>query len=155
MLVLDYQIDDAPAGVWLPSAERVEEWLSEAARVVGLSEAAEMTLRVVDDAEIRVLNRDFRGKDYATNVLSFPFECEVALEVALLGDVVVAAEVVAAEALAQGKALSAHWTHMVVHGFLHLLGFDHVEEAEALEMEALECEILAALGVGNPYEEQE
>ena len=90
-------------------------------------------------------------KDYATNVLSFPFESPIPLPVRLLGDLVICAEVVAHEAKSQGKPLLAHWAHMVVHGTLHLLGYDHIEEAEAEHMEQLERNILAALGYPDPY----
>lgn len=113
----------------------------------------EVSLRFVDDETIRELNRDYRGKDKPTNVLSFPFEAPPGVPTTLLGDLVICAPVVAAEAAEQGKPLTAHWAHMVVHGVLHLLGYDHIDDADAEIMEGLEVEILAGLGVPNPYEE--
>lgn len=112
----------------------------------------QLTIRICDTAEITELNRDYRGKDKPTNVLSFPFEAPAGVELPLLGDIVICAQVVADEAEQQGKALEAHWAHMVVHGTLHLLGYDHIDEAEANEMEGLEIGLLAGLGYANPYE---
>jgi probable rRNA maturation factor len=109
-------------------------------------------VRITDEAEIRELNATYRGKDYATNVLSFPFEAPPGVDIPLLGDIVVCAAVVAREAAEQEKPLQAHWAHMVIHGTLHLLGYDHIEEADAEEMEGLEIRLLADLGYANPYE---
>ncbi len=106
-----------------------------------------MTLRLVDAQEGRTLNREYRGKDYATNVLSFPYE----VEPRLFGDLVVCPEVVAREADEQGKPLAAHYAHLVVHGMLHLQGWDHETKAEAEVMEEKEREILGALGYSDPY----
>lgn len=126
---------------------------AEAAR---LDAAGDVTIRVVDNAEMQNLNREFRDKDYPTNVLSFPADLppELAAQIddAELGDIVISADVVAAEATEQGKALNAHWAHMLVHGMLHLQGYDHIEDNEAAEMEALEVKILAQIGFANPYE---
>ena len=97
------------------------------------------------------LNHTYRGKDYATNVLSFPADLPPELDLPLLGDLVVCAPVVAREATEQHKQLNAHWAHMVIHGCLHLLGYDHIDDAEADEMEALERELLAQLGIADPY----
>jgi len=108
-------------------------------------------VRIVDEAEITALNRQYRGKDGATNVLSFPFEAMAGVETGQLGDVVICAPVVAAEAVTQGKSLQAHWAHIVMHGVLHLLGYDHHRDAEAQEMEALETRLLASLGFPDPY----
>lgn len=106
----------------------------------------ELTIRITDPLESRELNRDFRGKDKPTNVLSFGYDVPD-----MLGDLVICAEVVAQEAAEQGKVPRAHWAHMVVHGCLHLQGFDHECEPEAAHMEAMETAILAALGFSNPY----
>ena len=106
----------------------------------------EITLRLVDAAEGQALNRHWRGRDYATNVLSFPMG-----EKGYLGDVVICAEVVAREALEQGKTPRAHWAHLVVHGVLHLIGHDHLADDEAEKMEALERRLLARMGFTNPY----
>jgi len=113
---------------------------------------AEFVVAFADDARVRDLNRDFRGKDSATNVLSFPAPEDLPGPGArLLGDVVLARETVAAEAAAEGKPIENHIRHLVVHGFLHLLGYDHETDAEAEQMERLETEVLAALGVPDPY----
>lgn len=111
-----------------------------------------VVVRYVDAEESRVLNRDYRGRDYATNVLSFPFELPPGVEDPHLGDLVICVPVVEAEARDQGKPPEAHHAHMVVHGLLHLQGYDHETEAEAQQMEMLEIEILGRLGYANPYE---
>jgi len=114
-----------------------------------LPEKADVTVRYVAEAEGRRLNREFRGKDYATNVLSFPYD---APRGAVAGDLVICAPVVAREARAQGKSAEAHHAHLVVHGMLHLRGYDHERgAAQAKRMEALEKRILAALGFPDPY----
>lgn len=140
----------------LPGDEQLGEWAREAARAAG-GTPGEITIRVVDEAESRQLNAEYRGKDKPTNVLSFPFEMPEGLpEGALppvLGDLVICAAVVAREAREQGKSPEAHWAHMVTHGVLHLLGYDHQETREAELMEALEIEILAGLGYADPYRE--
>lgn len=128
------------AGV--PSAASLRSW-AEAARG---RKSGEITLRLVDAAESQTLNRDFRGKDKPTNVLSFPMG-----EPDYLGDIVICAPVVAAEAVEQGKPARAHWAHMVVHGVLHLLGHDHIADDEAEKMEALERKLLSRLGFPDPY----
>jgi len=114
----------------------------------------EISLVFTDDAEQRELNRDYRHKDSATNVLSFPNmdDDAPAGQPRLLGDVVLARETVAGEARAQGKSLADHITHLVVHGVLHLVGYDHLDADEAAEMEALERRILAGLGIADPYD---
>lgn len=112
---------------------------------------AEVSLVFTDDAHIRLLNRRYRGNDAATNVLSFPAARTGALFGPLLGDVVLAAETVAAEATAAGLAPEAHLTHLLIHGFLHLLGYDHGDDREAAVMEGLETAILATLGIADPH----
>lgn len=117
-----------------------------------LSEGAEVSLLFADDSRIRELNRQFRGQDKPTNVLSFPGP--EPLETAhFLGDIALAFQTVAREAQEQGKTLEQHSRHMIVHGFLHLLGYDHIDEDDAETMEALEIRILNRLGVPNPYHE--
>lgn len=111
----------------------------------------EVCIRVVDAEESRALNAEYRGKDKPTNVLSFPFEVPPGVPVSLLGDLVICAEVVAREAEEQGKEALHHWAHMVVHGTLHLLGFDHINDDEAEQMEALERLLLARLEIADPY----
>jgi probable rRNA maturation factor len=115
-------------------------------------EEAQLTIRITDEAEIQELNRTYRDKDKPTNVLSFPFEAPPGVEIPLLGDIIICAAVVAREADEQGKPLKAHWAHMVIHGTLHLLGYDHIEEAEAEAMEGLEITLLAGLGYADPYQ---
>ena len=113
---------------------------------------AQISLVVVDGAEGRALNRDYRGKDYATNVLSFALnEGDTVAGMPLFGDLVFCAPVVAREATEQGKSLEAHYAHLVVHGMLHLQGFDHEQDDEAEAMEALETVILGKLGYADPY----
>jgi probable rRNA maturation factor len=122
------------------------------ARAAGpFRQRAELTIRVVDEAEGRELNRRWRERDYATNVLSFPADGLADIAPDLLGDIVLCAPVVAAEAAEQGKAVADHWAHLTVHGVLHLLGFDHEDDAAAAIMEDHERAILAGLGVADPY----
>ncbi|MCK0537289.1 rRNA maturation RNase YbeY [Alcanivorax quisquiliarum] len=134
--------------------QALAEWACAAARGAG-GAVGEITLRVVDASESRALNYRYRGKDAPTNVLSFPFEMPEGIPVEhqdmILGDIALCAEVVDREAVEQGKLPEAHWAHMVVHGVLHLLGFDHLHEHEAADMEALETRILAGLGFPDPY----
>jgi len=147
---LDLQV--ACAAAELPAAEAFEAWA--AAALAGEDrDAAELTIRIVDEAESAELNRRYRHRSGPTNVLSFPFEAPPGIELPLLGDLVICAPVVAREAAAQGKPAAAHWAHMVVHGILHLLGYDHLEEEEAAGMEALETVILARIGYPDPYRE--
>ena len=137
----------------IPADEDLLHWVGAALR--GQHEEAELTVRIVDEIESAALNTQYRHKQGATNVLSFPFECPPGVELNLLGDLVICAPVVAREASEQGKQLQDHWAHMVVHGTLHLLGFDHIDEVDAGEMEALEIDILERMGICNPYREVE
>ena len=136
----------------LPSEQDFRQWVELA--LSGYQEPAELNIRLVDEKESRSLNRDYRGKDKPTNVLSFPFAAPQVVESDLLGDLAICAPVVAREAREQNKPLPAHWAHMVVHGVLHLLGFDHQDERQAQEMERVEVELLARLGVADPYLER-
>lgn len=115
--------------------------------------AAEISILLTDDAEQQVLNRDWRGKDAPTNVLSFPQIEPFGPVVGILGDIILARETLEREAIEQGTSFEHHFTHLIVHGFLHILGYDHIEDDEALEMEGLETQILASLGVPDPYAE--
>ena len=138
----------------VPEAKIVDTWVRRAVEIAGVANDVEVSIRVVDADEIRALNRDYRDKDKATNVLSFPAGPIAGLPddaPSLLGDIVVCASVVGAEAAEQGKSVTAHWAHMLVHGTLHLLGFDHEEDSEAVAMEALETRILTAHGLPDPY----
>lgn len=147
MIELDLQIASEAAN--LPSEAQFRAWVERA--LAGRRDEAELTIRIVDDAESAELNETYRGKQGPTNVLSFPFEAPPGVELPLLGDIVICAPKVAREALEQGKPLEAHWAHLTLHGCLHLLGYDHIEPEEAEAMEALETELLAALGYPNPY----
>ena len=147
-IVIDLQTDTGLAGV--PAAAEFSRWVTAALR--DSHEQLEQTIRVVDEPQSRELNLRYRGRDSATNVLAFPADDEY-LEYDCLGDLVLCAPLVALEAAQQGKADAAHWAHLVVHGMLHLQGFDHQSESQATEMEALEVEILDTLGYTNPYNE--
>ncbi|WP_048307368.1 rRNA maturation RNase YbeY [Halomonas sp. PR-M31] len=150
--VVDLQIalDDA-CTPGLPTETELSRWVGAALIHHPNKAHHELTIRLVSGDESRCLNRDYRGKDKPTNVLSFPFEAPPVLEMPLLGDLVICHEVVAREALQQNKSLADHYAHMVVHGTLHLLGYDHIEETEAEGMEMLERTILASLGIADPY----
>ncbi|MEO8169393.1 MAG: rRNA maturation RNase YbeY [Oxalobacteraceae bacterium] len=126
---------------------RLRRWVQAA-----LFAPAELTIRFVDAAEGQTLNRDYRGKDYPTNVLTFAYTEDQDAEVTQ-ADIILCTDVLQREAAEQGKTLLAHTTHLIVHGVLHAQGYDHENEEEAQEMEAIEAEILAALGLPNPYAE--
>jgi len=136
-----------------PDAETViRRALSEAAREVS-SKASELAIVLADDSAIRALNAKWRGVDKATNVLSFPAKAQGAglADVVYLGDIVIAFETTSAEALAQSKPLAHHLAHLVIHGYLHLVGYDHENDGEAEDMERLETKLLARVGVPDPY----
>ena len=133
----------------LPAAGTLRAYAE--AALAGRREDGELSVRIVDADEGRALNRDYRDKDYATNVLSFAAELPPGVPLPILGDLVLCAPVIAREAEEQGKPLKHHYAHMLVHGVLHLLGHDHMEEAEAEAMEAIEREVLAGLGIPDPY----
>ncbi|MEK1907834.1 MAG: rRNA maturation RNase YbeY [Pseudomonas sp.] len=148
MLELDLQ--NASNATTLPSEEQFRLWCELALRQ--RSADSELTIRLVDEPEGRELNRTWRHKDYATNVLSFPADIpDGLLDIPLLGDLVICVPVVEREAAEQAKTSAAHWAHLVMHGCLHLLGYDHIDDAEAEEMETLERELLAELGHPDPY----
>lgn len=135
----------------LPDEQQFSRWLQ--AALAELGRDAEVVIRVVDEVESAELNQQFRAKTGATNVLSFPVDLPDGVNIDLLGDLVVCAPVVEREAQQQQKAAHDHWAHMVVHGALHLLGYDHIDETEAEVMEAKEIAILATLKINNPYQE--
>lgn len=140
----------------IPDENQLGQWVK-AAIVASNSEKreeAELTIRVVEADESNAINLQFRAKDKSTNVLSFPFQNPPGLTLPLLGDLIICQEIIETEAKEQDKALQAHWAHMVIHGTLHLLGYDHIENDEALEMESLETNILVTLGFPPPYTEQ-
>ncbi|HOW76578.1 MAG TPA: rRNA maturation RNase YbeY [Candidatus Competibacteraceae bacterium] len=147
-LELDLQIAlDLPV---LPNEADFRRWAEAALAGAGYAKDAELTLRIVNEAEITALNETYRCKQGPTNVLSFPFEAPPEVDSSLLGDIVICAPVVLREAVSQDKTPEAHWAHLVAHGVLHLLGYDH-DEAQAEVMESLEIRILTDLGYADPY----
>ncbi len=154
---LDVSVGYAVPRAGLPAAPSFRRWVAAALR--GRILEADLAIRIVDSKEGRALNRHYRGKDYATNVLSFPAEMAEGVKLPkgvkmpLLGDLVLCAPVVAREAREQKKPLVSHYAHLTVHGTLHLLGWNHEDEREAEAMEQLEREILAGMGIADPYEE--
>ena len=145
---LEVDIQRATEASGLPNDESLRRWAGLALRD---KPGHELTIRLVDDDESRSLNHEYRGKNYPTNVLSFPSDLPPELNIPLLGDLVICVPVVLREAAEQNKTPDAHWAHMVIHGCLHLLGYDHMEDAEAEEMENLERHLLAELGIADPY----
>ncbi|KZN64216.1 rRNA maturation RNase YbeY [Pseudoalteromonas luteoviolacea] len=133
----------------LPSENQFQNWAEKA--LLPYREHAEVTIRIADEAESQELNGQYRGKDKPTNVLSFPFEAPPGIELPLVGDLIICPQVVFREAQEQEKSFHDHFAHMVIHGCLHLLGFDHINEQDAMEMESLEKEFLADLGIADPY----
>lgn len=143
---IDLQNDESLTN--LPVQQDFETWVN--AALVQKFDNLEQTIRLVGEAESRALNSQYRAKNAPTNVLSFTVENDY-LDYECLGDLVICAPIVEQEAQQQGKPLPAHWAHMVIHGMLHLQGYDHQNAAEAEEMEALEAKILSTLGYTNPY----
>ena len=150
MIELDLQCESQGA---IPSEADLRRWCE-----LGLRQRtadSELTIRLVDEPEGRELNRTWRQKDYATNVLSFPAEVpDGLLDIPLLGDLVICVPVLEREAAEQGNTLQAHWAHLVIHGCLHLLGYDHIDDDEAEEMESIERQLLAELGHTDPYADE-
>ena len=149
VIEVDLQVAETVSS-YLPKYKDFVHWVSLA--VGNRREIAEVSIRLVTERESQNLNHRYRGRDMPTNVLSFPTEFPLGVSVALLGDLVICPDIVVREAQEQCKVLQAHWAHMVIHGTLHLLGYQHVEPADAEHMESLEIEILRDLGYKNPYE---
>jgi probable rRNA maturation factor len=135
-----------------PSEQQFQLWVDTALQED--DQDSEIVIRLVDDQESAELNQQYRHKQGPTNILSFPFEAPDGFDTDLLGDLVICAPLIALEALQQNKQLFDHWAHITIHGVLHLLGYDHIDDAEAEEMEALEIKILSRLNINNPYLEE-
>ena len=146
-------IDNACQADDVPDNENYSRWVS--AALEGVRTRAEVAIRIVDEEESAALNAQYRQKNSATNVLSFPSDLPEDCDPPILGDLAICAAVVVREAIEQQKPLTAHWAHMVIHGTLHLLGFDHIEDADAEIMETREITILHTLGFANPYVTEE
>lgn len=147
--LLDIQI--ASLSTHLPTSALLQHWVD--TTLADYTDIFEVVIRIVDEPEMIELNQTYRHKTGATNILSFPFEAPEGVDLNLLGDLVVCAPVLESEALAQQKTLEHHWAHIVIHGLLHLLGHDHIDETEAELMETLEISILQKLCINNPYQE--
>jgi probable rRNA maturation factor len=147
---LRIEVQRISEGPGVPDERQIRDWIGAALR--GRAGRRELTVRLVDEDESARLNREFRGKEGATNVLSFPLEMPPEAGIPYLGDLVLCVPVVRREAADQGKSLNAHYAHMLVHGSLHLLGYDHRSRQQAREMEAVEVGIMKELGFPNPYE---
>ncbi len=132
-----------------PDAVQFQNWAAQVASSLGVS--GEICIKIVDESESQNLNHTYRNKNQPTNVLSFPAEIPHFVESAYLGDLAICADVVTQEAKEQNKQLNHHWAHMTIHGILHILGYDHIEDDEAEEMEALEVELLGLLHIQDPY----
>lgn len=145
---IDLDLQNVSSAPDLPDEDSFRRW---AGLALQDRPGHELTIRLVDEAESQSLNQQYRGKDYPTNVLSFPADLPPELNIPLLGDLVICAQVVDREASEQDKTLHAHWAHMVIHGCLHLIGYDHIEDTEAEQMETLERQLLAQLGISDPY----
>lgn len=147
--VIDYQL--ATQASQVPETAQLERWVTAVLEQHPQESRHEVTIRIVDADESQALNADYRGKHKPTNVLSFPFEAPPGIELPLLGDLVICQNVVAQEAQQQHKPLMQHYAHMVIHGTLHLLGYDHIEDADAEAMEQLERRLLARFNIPDPY----
>jgi probable rRNA maturation factor len=148
-LAIHIEVEDVSAAEGVPNAADLRRWAQTA--LAGRYREGELVIRIVGEVEGAALNNTYRHKPGPTNVLSFPAQIPAGVPVAVLGDLVICAPVVQREAREQGKPAEAHWAHMVIHGCLHLSGFDHVTEMQAAEMEPLESALLAGLGFADPY----
>lgn len=149
MNYLDIQI--ATEFTDIPSEQQFQTWMDTV--LTEPSQNSEILIRLVDKAESAELNQQYRHKPGPTNILSFPFEVPDVIESDLLGDLVICAPLIAEEAQQQQKKPEHHWAHITIHGILHLLGYDHIAEVDAEEMEALEIRFLSTLKIANPYQE--
>ena len=153
---LEVDIDvalDQSSQVYLPDQAMIENWIDATLRKSAYGKPVQVSIRIVDEQEITQLNEKYRHKNQVTNVLSFPYQALPGVDIPLLGDIVVCAKVVEDEAKQQDKSAEQHWAHMIIHGTLHLLGYDHINQTDAEQMEELEINILSGLGFPNPYGE--
>lgn len=154
---MSYYVDVQHASKDIPPVtdQMLIDWATTA--IQPYRDSAELTVRLVDSKEITALNHTYRKKNKPTNVLAFPaiYPEDIELEFPLLGDIIICSSVLKQESEEQNKPLTAHWAHIVIHGVLHLLGYDHIKESDALEMQTIEIALLAKLGFGNPYKSEE
>lgn len=148
---LDLQLACDDETGYSPNEQKIIGYVKKALEMAGYTKDSELTVRMVNEAEIHELNKTYRGMDKPTNILSFPFECPKEVQLPLLGDLIVCTKVLVKEAKEQDKTVEEHMAHLIVHGTLHLLGYDHIEDDEALEMESLETKIMLELGFKDPY----
>ncbi len=150
MNYLDFQVVSQSKSI--PSIDQFQSWID----VVLNDESrdSEIVVRIIDEAEMTQFNEQYRDKQGPTNILSFPFDVPEGIESDLLGDLLICAPIIEKESLQQNKIVDHHWAHMIVHGVLHLLGYDHIDKCDAEEMEALEIKILRKIKIKNPYEEK-
>ncbi len=145
------EIQLASKSKFIPDQQQFQNWVD--AVLTDESQHSEIVIRVIDEDEMIEYNEQYRHKSGATNILSFPFEAPDSVESDLLGDLLVCAPVIETESKQQKKTLENHWAHIIVHGVLHLIGYDHINDMDAEEMEALEVMILKTITINNPYEE--
>lgn len=152
-VTVDIQRDNGNAAN--PSDADIRHWLTHCLNAQHPGQDFEVSICIVSPGDIQALNKQYRNKPKPTNVLSFPTNFPKELGITLLGDIVICADILAEEAKAQGKTLQAHWAHIVIHGLLHLQGYDHINDTDASIMENLEIQYLQQLGFNNPYEYEE
>lgn len=150
----DIDIQRIDNSALVPNDQQIKSWAQLALK--SLLTKAELTIRIVDTTEMQTLNKQYRSKDYPTNVLSFPSSIPATLREKLdshfIGDIIICPNILSKESVEQNKVLDHHWAHMIVHGVLHLLGYDHINQTDEEKMQALEIQILSQLGIDNPYE---
>ncbi len=142
------QVQQAASGPDIPDNDQFQQW----AAAIDATVEQEVSIRIVDEAESAALNQQYRKKPQATNVLAFPADIPPEVDLPFIGDIVICAPIVAKQAAEQGKSLLSHWAHLTLHGILHLQGYDHLDDADAKNMENIEIQLMSKLGFSNPYE---